>query len=64
MANVRVSAIGEQLDIGLLSMANQAGENDGVRFLRCTIDILSRKLGKKFEKQDSQGSIKSYERHS
>ena len=43
-ANVRVSAIGAQLDIGLLSMANLADENDGVRFLRCAIDILSRKL--------------------
>ena len=43
-ANVRVSAIDEQLDIGLLSMANLADENDGVRFLLCAIDILSRKL--------------------
>jgi hypothetical protein len=43
-ANVRVSAIGEQLDIDLLSMANLAEENDGVRFLLCAIDILSRKL--------------------
>ena len=43
-ANVRVSAIGEQLDIDLLSMANLADENDGVRFLLCAIDILSRKL--------------------
>ena len=43
-ANVRVTAIGEQLDIDLLSMANLAPENDGVRFLLCAIDILSRKL--------------------
>jgi len=42
--NVRVSAIGEQLDIDLLSMANLANENDGVRYLLCAIDILSRKL--------------------
>ena len=43
-ANVRVTAIGEQLDIDLLSMSNIADENDGVRFLLCAIDILSRKL--------------------
>ncbi|MCG8031750.1 MAG: hypothetical protein JAZ03_06205 [Candidatus Thiodiazotropha taylori] len=43
-ANVRVTAVGEQLDIDLLSMANLAAENDGVRFLLCAIDILSRKL--------------------
>ena len=43
-ANVRVSAIGEQLDIDLLSMVNLANENDGIRFLLCAIDILSRKL--------------------
>jgi IS30 family transposase len=43
-ANVRVTAIGEQLDIDLLSMSNLADENDGVRFLLCAIDILSRKL--------------------
>ena len=43
-ANVRVSAIGEQLDIDLLSMANLANKNDGIRFLLCAIDILSRKL--------------------
>jgi hypothetical protein len=43
-ANVRVTSIGEQLDIDLLSMANLADENDGVRFLLCVIDILSRKL--------------------
>ena len=43
-ANVRVTAIGEQLDIDLLSMANLADENDGIRFLLCAIDILSRKL--------------------
>lgn len=43
-ANVRVTAIGEQLDIDLLSMANLATDNDGVRFLLCAIDILSRKL--------------------
>ena len=41
---MRVTAIGEQLDIDLLSMANLAAENDGVRFLLCAIDILSRKL--------------------
>ena len=39
-----MSAIGAQLDIGLLSMANLADENDGVWFLRCAIDFLSRKL--------------------
>ena len=43
-ANVRVTAIGEHLDIDLLSMSNLAEENDGVRFLLCCIDILSRKL--------------------
>ena len=43
MANVRVTAIGEQLDIDLLSMANLAAENDGMRFLLYPIDILSRK---------------------
>ncbi|XP_052761971.1 uncharacterized protein LOC128204608 [Mya arenaria] len=43
-ANVRVTSIGEQLDVDLLSMANLADENDGVRFLLCAIDILSRKL--------------------
>ena len=43
-ANVRVTAIGEQFDIDLLSMSNFAEENDGVRFLLCAIDILSRKL--------------------
>jgi hypothetical protein len=43
-ANVRVSSIGEQLDIDLLSMANLAEDNDGVRFLLCAIDILSREL--------------------
>jgi len=43
-ANVRVSAIGEQLDIDLLSMENLASDNDGIRFLLCAIDILSRKL--------------------
>lgn len=43
-ASVRVTAIGEQLDIDLLSMANLASENDGVRFLLCAIDILSRKV--------------------
>ena len=43
-ANVRVSSIGEQLDIDLLSMANLADENDGVRFLLCAINNLSRKL--------------------
>ncbi|XP_053380052.1 uncharacterized protein LOC128548709 [Mercenaria mercenaria] len=43
-ANVRVTSIGEQLDIDLLSMSNLADENDGVRFLLCAIDILSRKL--------------------
>ncbi|XP_052768010.1 uncharacterized protein LOC128230882 [Mya arenaria] len=43
-ANVRVTAIGEQLDIDLLSMFNIADENDGVRYLLCAIDILSRKL--------------------
>ena len=43
-ANVRVTAIGEQLDIDLLSLSNIADENDGVRFLLCAIDILSRKL--------------------
>lgn len=41
---MRVSAIGEQLDIDLLSMTNLADDNDGVRFLLCAIDILSRKL--------------------
>lgn len=44
MANVRVTAIGKQLDIDLLSIANLAAENDGMRFLLCAIDILSRKL--------------------
>ena len=41
---MRVTAIGEQLDIDLLSMANLADENDGIRCLLCAIDILSRKL--------------------
>lgn len=41
---MRVTAIGELLDIDLLSMANLAAENDGVRFLLCAINILSRKL--------------------
>ena len=40
--NVCVTAIGVQLD--LLSMANLADKYDGVRFLLCAIDILSRKL--------------------
>ena len=43
-ASVRVSGIGEQLDIDLLSMVNLAEDNDGVRFLLCAIDILSRQL--------------------
>lgn len=43
-ANVRVTTINEQWDIDLLSMDNLAGDNDGVRFLLCAIDIFSRKL--------------------
>ena len=43
-ASVRVSSLGEQLDIDLLSVFNLAEDNDGVRFLLCAIDILSRKL--------------------
>ncbi|XP_053388750.1 uncharacterized protein LOC128551851 [Mercenaria mercenaria] len=43
-AQVRVSSIGEQLDVDLLSMFNLAEYNDGVRYLLCAIDILSRKL--------------------
>ena len=43
-ANVSVTSTGEQLDFDLLSMANLADEHDGVRFLLCAIDILSRKL--------------------
>ena len=43
-SNVRVTSIGKQLVIDLLSMSNLADEYDGVRFLLCVIDILSRKL--------------------
>ena len=43
-ANVRVTHLGEQLDIDLLSMANLKQHNDGVQFLLCAIDILSRRL--------------------
>lgn len=43
-ASVRVTSINEQWDIDLLSMINLAEENDGVRFLLCAIDILSKQL--------------------
>lgn len=43
-ANVRVTSIGEQFDIDLMSLANLAKENDGVQYLLIAIDILSRKL--------------------
>ena len=43
-AQVRVSAIGEQLDIDLLSMMNLAEDNDGVKYLLFAIDVFSRKI--------------------
>ena len=43
-ASVKVSSLGEQLDIDLLSVVNLAEDNDGVKFLLCAIDILSRTL--------------------
>lgn len=42
--NVRVTTFDEQLDVDLLSMENLTKGNDGIRFLLCAIDILSRKL--------------------
>ena len=60
-ANVRVTSIGEQLDIDLLSMANLAADNDGVRFLLCAIDILSRKLWVRAVKNNR---LERNERHS
>ena len=44
VANVRVAHIGEQFDVDLLSMRNLEKENDGIHYLLCAIDILSRKL--------------------
>ncbi len=41
-AKVRVSYIGEQFDIDLLSMQNLAKENDGFQYLLFAIDVFSR----------------------
>ena len=43
-ANVRVTYIGEQFDIDLMSVSNLAKDNDGVNYLLFAIDIFSRKL--------------------
>ena len=42
--NVRVTFIGEQFDIDLMSVSNLAKENDGVYYLLFAIYILSKKL--------------------
>ena len=43
-ANVRVTYIGEQFDVDLMSIRNLAKENDGIHYLLFAIDIFSRKL--------------------
>ena len=43
-ANVRVTYIGEQFDIDLMSVRNLAKDNDGVQYLLFAIDIFSRTL--------------------
>ena len=43
-ANVRVTYIGEQFDVDLMSVINLAKENDGIHYLLFAIDIFSRKL--------------------
>ena len=43
-AEVRVSGIGEQMDMDLLSMMNLADDNDGVKLLLFAIDVFSRKI--------------------
>lgn len=43
--SMRVTAIGEQLDIDLLSMTILADDNDGVRFLLCHRYIIKKSVG-------------------
>ena len=61
-ANVRVTYIGEQFDIDLMSVSNLAKDNDGVNYLLFAIDIFSRKLWIKALKNKTAkvGSSKCY----
>lgn len=56
-ANVRVSTIGEQFDIDLLSMINISKENDGVQYLLFCIDIFSRQVWAKPLKNKTAKSV-------
>ena len=56
---VRVSGVGEQLDMDLLSMMNLADDNDGVKYLLFAIDVFSRKIWVKPLKNKTAKSVLS-----